>query len=143
MTISSAYPSTTPSVESDGGIESCSRALKLFANAGSFLRNTKSILEHCPGYRALKSQLDLSVPFLETVIDKRAVDGFRVQRTIELLRTLHTFLLEESTRRNIDTSGIGVMEWAYLVLPITDIIAALKGVLRQPPTAVPVTTTHL
>lgn len=135
MNITSACPSTTASVESDRRIRSCVRASTLFANAQFFLRYANSIVEHCPGYRALRSQLDLWTPLLEHLVAKRTVDGFHVLRTIELLRTLHTFLLDELTRRNIDSSGVGVTEWANLVLPITDVIAALKSVLRQPPTA--------
>ena len=115
-----------------GPRQSFHRAVDVCIKAETFLRDCKSILELCPGYRPLTSQLDLSVPFLQTVIAQHSVDGFRIQRAIELLRSLHTFLLDESTRCNIDRSGVGVMDWARLVLQIPEIMDALKQVLRRP-----------
>ena len=141
MTNTAAQPSTTV-VESATSMVSYLRALDLFAKAEAFLRDSKSVLEHCPGYSTLRSQLDLSVPFLQTAVDNRSVDCFRIQRTIELLRALHTVLFDESTRRNIHSFDVGVIEWARLVLAIPGVIDALKAILHRPATAAAVTTTH-
>ena len=133
MTLTSANP--VPAV--------ASIALNFLVKAETFLHDSKSMLQRCPGYSALESQLNLSVPSFRTAVAKGAVDGFRLQRTIDLLRTLYTFLLDDSTCRNIHSSGVGVSDWAHLVLPIPDVIAALKGALKSPPITGAATTTHV
>lgn len=125
MLSNSTQPTDLPSVEST--------ALDLLLNAETFLHNSKGMLQDCPGYTTLKSQLDLWVPAFRSHVNQAAVDGFRAQRTIDLLRSLHTFLLDDTTRRNIDTAQVGIREWALLVLPITAVIALLKGRLHQSP----------